>query len=137
MSIFQKNTDLGLAIIRIGIGICFMMHGWPKFVGGTQTWERVGGAMGVFGINFGHTFWGLAAASAEFFGGLFLTLGLLVQPSAFFLFITMLVAMSMHIHKGDGFRGFSHALEAGIVFLGIFFTGAGRFSLKGFLGKKE
>lgn len=54
-----KNT--GLLIIRIGLGIMFMMHGYPKLLGGPDKWEAVGGAMKHTGITFFPTFWGLMA----------------------------------------------------------------------------
>jgi len=41
----------------------------------------------------------------------------------------------MHLQKGDPFSGYSHALELAIVFLSLFFTGPGRYSVDYNFGK--
>jgi len=124
-----KGSDVGLLILRVGIGVMFMIHGWPKLSGGPEVWVKLGGAIGVFGITFAPTFWGLMAAVSEFAGGLLLALGLLTRPACVFLLSTMVVAAAMHITKGDGFTVYSHAMKAGVVFLSLIFVGPGRFSL--------
>lgn len=125
----EKLRSVGLLILRIGIGTAFLAHGLPKLLGGPDIWERVGGAMGVFGITFAPAAWGLLAALSEAGGGLLLILGLFARPAAAFLAFTMLVAMLMHVQKGDGFREWSHAAEALVLFVSLVFIGAGRFSL--------
>jgi len=72
---------LGLMIIRLGLGIAFMIHGAPILMGGPEKWQVLGGAMGYLGINFLPTFWGFMAAFSEFFGALFLILGLFFKPA--------------------------------------------------------
>lgn len=124
------DKDLGLLIIRIGIGIAFMIHGYPKITGGVETWTQIGGSMSNIGINFAPAFWGFMAAFAEFVGGLLLILGFLFRPAAGMLVFTMIIAMIMHISNGDGFNGYSHALESGILFLGLLVAGPGKYALK-------
>ena len=81
----DKYRNEGLLILRIGIGIMFMLHGFPKLTGGTEAWTKVGGALSALGINFAHTFMGFMAAISEFGGGLLLLLGLFTRPACFFL----------------------------------------------------
>lgn len=124
------NTDYGLLIIRLGIGIAFMLHGYPKITAGPETWNGVGNAMGNIGIHFLPTFWGFLAALAEFGGGLCLILGFLFRPATAALLFTMFIAALMHYKNGDGFGGSSHAIESGVVFLGLFISGPGKYALK-------
>ena len=124
----------GLLLLRVGIGIVFIAHGWPKLTGGVEVWQRLGGAMGSFGISFAPAFWGFMAAFAECIGGLAIALGILVRPFAGLLLITMIVAAGMHIGKGDAFSGWSHALSMGIVFLSLVISGAGDYRLGRLLG---
>src|SRR5687767_2021052 len=126
---YYPTHDLGLLILRVGIGIMFMIHGWPKITGGTEMWTNIGGSMGNLGIDFAPAFWGFMAAFAEFFGGLFLVLGLFFRITNFLLVFTMIVAAIVHL-KGDvGFGGASHAIEAGILFFSLIFIVPGRYSL--------
>ena len=68
---FNKySTDYGLLIIRAGMGILFLIFGWPKIIGGTEMWNGIGGSMANVGIHFAPTFWGFMAAFAEFAGGI-------------------------------------------------------------------
>lgn len=128
---FKKfSTDYGLLIIRVGLGVMFMLHGFPKISGGPELWEKVGGAMGNIGIHFAPVFWGFMAAMAEFGGGLCLILGFLFRPALAMMLFTMFIAAFMHYTNGDGFSGYSHALENAIVLLGLFFAGPGKYALK-------
>ena len=127
-----KYANIGLLIIRVGLGVMFIFHGYPKLMGGPEQWVKLGQAMEAFGISFLPGFWGFMAAFAEFFGGAFLIMGILFQPACALLLVTMIVAAAMHFDQGHGLKGASHAIEAGIVFLGLLLTGPGsiRFSSK-------
>lgn len=122
-----KNT--GLLLLRIGIGIMFMLHGWPKMEGGPEQWAKIGANMQLLGIDFMPELWGFMAAFAEVVGGALLVLGLFFRPTLILLIITMLVAALRHISAGDGFISYSHSLEAAILFFALLFIGPGRYSL--------
>jgi len=124
--------DFGLLILRIGIGIMFMLHGYPKLMGGIESWGSLGRAMSYLGINFWPIFWGLFAAIAEFFGGLCVALGVFFKIANAFLLITMTVAVIMHFSRGDGFNTASHAIEMGLLFFSLIFIGPGRFRVTAF-----
>lgn len=121
----QKN--FGLLIIRIGLGVMFILHGYPKIIGGPDKWEKLGSVMSHFNMDYFPVFWGFMAALAEFGGGILIAIGLMFRPATLMLFITMVVAATMHILEGDGIMTASHAIEAAAVFLGLFFTGPGAY----------
>ncbi len=124
-----KYRDFGLLLLRLGIGAMFVLHGLPKLQGGPEKWTQLGGAMQYLGIGFMPLAWGLAAALSEFLGGILLVLGVLFRPACLFLTATMAVAATMHLGKGDGLMGASHAIELGILFLSLLFIGPGRYSI--------
>ncbi len=127
----DKYRDAGLLILRLGIGIMFMLHGLPKLIAGPETWMMLGGSMKALGVGFAPTAWGFMAAFSEFAGGILLTLGFFTRPACFFLLTTMIVATMMHIGKGDPFLKYSHAMESGLLFLSLILIGPGRYSLDG------
>lgn len=125
-----RFREIGLLIIRVGIGISFMVHGSGKMFN-PDRWEAIGSSMANFGITFLPTFWGFMAAFAEFGGGILFLLGFFFRPAAALMFFTMLTALTVHLSKGDDFGKYSHAMELGILFLGMIFVGPGRLSLDG------
>ena len=122
-----RNT--GLLILRVGLGVMMIIHGFPKLAGGPAGWESLGSSMKVVGIDFLPVFWGLIAAVTEGIGGLFLILGLFFRPVNMLLVITMVIAALVHFGKGDGIGGASHAIELGIVFFSLIFIGPGKYSI--------
>lgn len=132
MAIFEnlgKYKNFGLLMIRIGLGILFIWHGVPKLAGGPELWTKLGGATRNVGIHFAPSFWGFMAAITETFGGLLLVIGLAFRPVCLLLAINLSVAAMMHLSKGDGLQGASHAIEDGIMFLGLLFLGPGLYSI--------
>lgn len=129
----KMAPDWGLLLLRVGIGVMFFFHGLPKLTGGADTWNFLGSQMQHLGISFGFTFWGFLAAISETVGGIFIALGLLTRVAASGLFFTMLIATLMHLNNGDGIMGSSHSIEAGIVFLSLLVSGAGKYSLDSFI----
>ena len=127
----NKNVlvNAGLLVLRIGIGIIFIIHGLPKLMGGVETWTQLGGTMSMVGISFAPAFWGFMAAATEVFGGLFIILGLLHRLTALFLVFTMIIALLMHVMLGDPFTIYSNALKALVVFIALVITGPGKYSL--------
>ena len=124
-----KFRDFGLLIMRLGLGVSFIVHGSQKMFGGPELWTQIGGAIGNWGMHYYPVFWGFMAAFAEFGGGILFILGFAFRPAAFLLTITMAVATTMHVMKGDGYNVYSHAAELCVVFLGLLFVGPGRFSI--------
>ncbi len=129
MESLAKYKDFGLLILRVGIGIMFLLHGYPKISGGPEMWTKIGSATQFLGIHFAPVLFGLLAAASEFFGGICLILGLFFRPACLFMAITMGVAATMHLGSGDGLNKASHAIELGIVFFSLMFIGPGPFSL--------
>ena len=92
------NPGLGLAILRVVVGVTFVAHGAPKlFQGG------VGGlavTLGELGVPLQHAVAWLVAL-VEFFGGVALLVGLLVTPVALVLGVHMLTGIVL-VHARAG-----------------------------------
>ena len=136
LSTTPVNLDVGLLLIRLGIGLSMLaFHGYGKISGGPDTWNAVGSAMGNLGITFLPAFWGFMAGFAEFFCSILLILGVFFRPAALLLAFTMFVAMLNHLnlpvdHPRAGWNGASHAIELLVVYVGFFLTGPGRYAFR-------
>jgi len=106
-----------------------MLHGGPKMFGGPDKWAVVGEATQYIGIDSAPIFFGFMAGFAEFFGGFFISIGLYFLPALVILILNLIVAAASQIGQGEGLMGASHAIELGIVFFSLFFTGPGRYSV--------
>ena len=95
MSDLFNSTDLALLILRVGTGVIFIPHGYPKMTG--RGGDEKGGqahltqSLAQMGLPFPHAFAALVGA-IEFFGGLLLIIGLQTQWAAIALAFVMLVA---------------------------------------------
>lgn len=123
-----QRLDLGLTILRIVLGIVFVMHGGQKlFVFGL---DGVAGGFAQMGVPApGLT--GPLTALVEFFGGLALVFGLLSRLAAVGLIVVMLGAIAM-VHIAAGFfapNGFEFPLTLIAGLAAIVLIGPGRFSL--------
>lgn len=135
-------VDTGLLILRLGFGLSMVIfHGYGKMIGGPELWAGLGSQMQNLGISFFPVFWGFMAMFAEFFGSIFLILGLFFRPAAILLGITMFVAAMRHLSlpagtEGAGLKGAAHALEFLTVYLTLYFTGPGKFNISELLKRK-
>jgi len=131
--ILATQNSLSPLALRLPLGIIFAAHGAQKLFGwfGGYGLEGTGKWMASIGLEPGVLMAALSG-SAEFFGGVFLLLGLLTRPTALVLAVTMLVAIfTVHISQGlfmsnNGYE-FALALLAGAVSLLI--SGGGRASI--------
>ena len=124
-----RNVNIGLLVLRVGIGSMFILHGWPKLQGGPVGWEHLGQNMQYIGIGFIPTFWGFMAMAAELFGGFCLILGLGVRPASALMLFTMLIAAIGNITLGYGLEGIIEITEVSAALAALLMTGAGQFTV--------
>ena len=139
MSLFQspsrRQIDTALAVLRLVLGVTFIMHGGQKlFVYGL---DGVAGSFGQMGIP-AAGFFGPFVAFVEFFGGIAITLGLLTRLAALGVGATMVVAiLTVHLKQGffnPGGVEFPLALLASAIALVV--TGAGAYSADAVIAKR-
>jgi len=125
---FSRRVDTGLLILRIVIGIVFLVHGWQKvFVFGLA---GVSGAFGQMGAPL-PTITGPLAAIVELLAGGALVIGLLTRLAAFGLAVDMLGAILI-VHLKGGFfmpNGYEFALTLLAANVAIAIAGAGYYSI--------
>jgi putative oxidoreductase len=122
---WTSGQSLGLLVLRLVAGTAFILHGWPKIQHPTS-W---------FGTGVSPILQ-LAAALAEFGGGIALILGFLTPLVTAAIAIDMLFALFLvHLPKHQPFVGggpggsFEVPLLYFAVMVALFATGPGRYSL--------
>ncbi|OEH92457.1 DoxX family protein [Bacillus solimangrovi] len=91
----NKNHEIGGFIIRIVLGIIFLVHGWMKFAGG------IGNTVGMFESMGMPAFVAYFTAIVELGGGLALIIGLGTRIAAALIAIIMFGAIAtVKIHAG-------------------------------------
>ena len=127
-------VDLALLILRVFIGVCFVVHGLGKLglvgpgnMAGFSSWLRS------IGLPFPE-FQARAAMLTEIVGGTLIACGLCTRIGAALCFITMLVAVLIG-HKGGGYLitnnppGREYAINLAMLMVVIVLLGPGRYSL--------
>ncbi|GGY84727.1 oxidoreductase [Cellvibrio zantedeschiae] len=134
-----QNSFAPLAL-RVPVGLTLAAHGSQKLFGwfGGYGLEGTGKWMASIGLEPGVLMAALSG-SAEFFGGLFLVLGLLTRPAALVVAFTMLVAIfSVHINNGlfMSNNGYEYALALFAVAVSLLISGGGRASVDNLIANK-
>lgn len=130
--------EWGTLILRVVVGVTFLMHGAQKLFGmfgGGGITGTTGFLMQV-GVPFPEIF-AYILACTEFFGGLGVLLGAFTQIFAFLLAIVMLVAILM-VHWGHGFfapNGFEFPFVLGGACLALVCTGCSKWGLDCYIHK--
>lgn len=126
-------VDIGVWVLRLGIGIMFTAHGLQKAFG-------MFGGPGILGFRgFLNTlgmhpafFWAYLAAYTELVGGICLILGMFTRVSAALLLIVIVVA-GVKVHFAKGFflsaGGFEYTFVIACACLALLLTGGGKLSI--------
>ena len=123
---FQKRLEpVTLLLLRCGLALVFMYHGYPKLFGEK---ERIIEAFQAIGLP---SYVVYLTGAIEFFGGVALALGLLTPIAGLFLLLDMGAAMwKYNFNEGIyAVREYELPLILGLASLAIAATGAGPFSL--------
>jgi putative oxidoreductase len=125
MTFLKKLELLALLLLRWGLAVVFIYHGYPKLFGGTgrfiESFERVGLP--------GYLVY--VAGAIELFGGVALALGLFTPAAGLLLVLDMGVTMWKFNVNADIYsvREYELPLILGLASLVIAATGGGPFSL--------
>ncbi|MBV9647578.1 MAG: DoxX family protein [Candidatus Eremiobacteraeota bacterium] len=123
------RAAIGLLLLRLVVGLAFILHGLPKIHNPTGWMTAMMGPHA-----FAPPFFQAMAAIAEFFGGIALILGFLTPLAALLILIDMATAiLKVHIPMGGAFVGgpgsFEQPLTYFVAMLLFLFTGPGTISL--------
>ncbi|MDX8506350.1 DoxX family protein [Mesorhizobium captivum] len=118
-------------LLRAVAGVFLAIHGSQKIVnpfGAAEMVEGLGFYPGVF--------WSPLLACIEFFGGIFIAIGLITRPAAFAGLIVLLVTVWFHwVTMGQGFSGAEKSLLWAAILSFFVIRGGNRHSVDARIGK--
>ena len=136
--LYQSVAPYSYAIIRFVAGAILVYHGYNKlFVTGVQpVADHVVTALGLpMPLA-----WAYLLGILEFFGGIALAVGFLTRPIALMLVVEFLIITFWHFGNGYSFSsakgGYEYPLVLLVLYIAIFFRGAGRCSIDRAIGKE-
>ena len=130
--------DFGFLFARVAVGLLMAAHGAQKLFGwfGGGGLEGTGAFFGQLGFHPGRLF-AIAAALAEFGGGLLIAIGLLGPIGPAIVLADMVVA-AISVHWRNGLFATSNGIELPLLYsiaaVRFALTGPGRYSLDAMLG---
>jgi uncharacterized membrane protein YphA (DoxX/SURF4 family) len=141
-NIFSPYSDWGLLILRVGMGIIFLVHGWPKLNPNSPMKGPAGfgSSLKQMGVPL-PLFFGWVVALLETVGAVLLMLGLGTRILAILFAINMLVAIFVVKRRvmKVGFaaqqaNGWEFDFSLLVISLALLFTGAGSIALDPLIG---
>ena len=125
MSFLKKWEPITLLLLRCGLGLVFIYHGYPKLFGSTERFIESFQAIGL------PAYFVYVAGAVEFFGGLAMALGLFTPVVGIILLLEMAVAMwKYNFNEGIyAVREYELPLILGLASFALAATGAGMFSV--------
>jgi putative oxidoreductase len=125
MRLLKKWEPLTLLLLRCGLALVFIYHGYPKLFGSTAKFVEAFQGIGL------PPYVVYVAGAIEFFGGVALALGLFTPVAGLVLLLDMGAAMwKYNFNEGIyAVRVYELPLVLGLASLAIAATGGGKFSL--------
>lgn len=125
MRYLDRLQPLALLVMRLVLGVIFVVHGYHNVFGGLHHHVQ-------FVTSLGLPAWSAyLSAFAEFFGGLLVLIGLFTRAAAFAICIDMCVAIAkVHFHNGlTGNGGYEFPLSLAALAFALMFLGGGSIAL--------
>lgn len=127
-----KSVDVAILITRVAVAALMLYHGLPKLVtlfsGDPIQFPGLFGMSPAFALGL--------TVFAEVFCSIFILVGFGTRLAVIPLAITMLVAVLM-IHAADPFTNKEPGIHFLLLYVVLFITGSGRYSVDGLIQKKQ
>ena len=128
MQFLAKYADFGLLLLRVSIGILFILYTAPALIGGPSAWAHLGPSVHSLGIHSHFQVWGFVIALLGCIGGALVIFGLFFRPGILVLLV-LAIAHAIGVKHGSGFRTALPSIEMCFVLAGVIFVGPGKYSV--------
>ena len=128
MAFLAKYADFGLLLLRVSVGILFILYTAPSLIGGPSAWAHFGAGARNWGIHSHFQLWGFLVALLGCIGGALVIFGLFFRPAVLVLLV-LAIGHAIGVKHGSGFRTALPSIEMCFVLAGILFVGPGKYSV--------
>ncbi len=128
LAFLAKYREFGLLLIRLSLGLLFILYTAPVLIAGPSAWGHFGAGARTFGIHSHQQLWGFVGALAGCAGGVLMIFGLFFRVGVL-LVLLLALAHAIGITKAAGFRTPLPSVEMCFVLAGILFVGPGKYSV--------
>ena len=128
MTFLAKYADFGLLLLRVSVGVLFILYTGPALMGGPSAWAHFGAGARSLGIHSHLQLFGFLAALLGCIGAVLVIFGLFFRPGVLVLLV-LAIGHAIGVKHGTGFRNALPFIEMCFVLLGILFVGPGKYSV--------
>jgi putative oxidoreductase len=128
MQFLAKYADFGLLLLRVSIGVLFILYTAPILMGGPSAWGHFGAGARNWSIHSHFQVWGFVGALLGCIGSVLVIFGLFFRPGVLVLLV-LAIAHAIGVKHGSGFRTALPSIEMCFVLAGILFVGPGKYSV--------
>jgi putative oxidoreductase len=128
LAFLAKYREAGLLLIRVSLGLLFLLYLAPALFGGPKAWAHFGAGAGHFGLHSHFQVWGFLGLLLGCIGGVLMIFGLFFRIGVL-LVLLLAIGHAIALYKATGFRVALPSIEMCFVLAGILFVGPGTYSV--------
>lgn len=128
MQFLGKYRETGLLIMRVSLGLLFIILVGPVLLHGPSRWANFGSGIRNLGLHSHFQVWGFLGAVFGCLGGALMIFGLFFRPGVL-LVLAITVVHILGALDGGTLRGNIAAVELSVILLGLLFVGPGKYSV--------
>lgn len=128
LAFLAKYRETGLLLIRVTVGLLFILYAAPALIAGPKSWAEFGAGAGHFGLHSHLQIWGFLGSLLGCLGGVLMIFGLFFRIGVL-LVLVLAIAHAITVYNATGFRVALPSFEMCFVLAGILFIGPGKYSV--------
>lgn len=126
MQFLAKYSDFGLLLLRVSLGVLFIIVVAPVLMGGSGAWSRFGSGIRLLGFHSHFGVWGFIGALLACAGAVLMIFGLFFR---FGVLVCLIIALLHAFAAGRNLHALLVPIELVAVLLSVLFIGPGKYSV--------